>query len=97
MGQSPGFFSRRHHMTALKKPETFLGDIVMGWCALFINAMPSSNRREQNIKLLNYHTVTHIVIHGKHAATERSLALILNCPPLGPIFDDLDTWREMEF
>ena len=81
MGQSPRFFSRRHHMTALKKPETFLGDIVMGWCALFINAMPSSNRREQNIKLLNYHTVTHIVIHEKqHALLWGNTQLILFSP-----------------
>ena len=48
---------------------------------LLISRLYLHNRREENIKLLNYHTVTHIVIHEKqHALLWGNTQLILFSP-----------------
>ena len=49
--------------------------------APFILILPSSQSTVENIKLLNYHTVTHIVIHEKqHALLWGNTQLILFSP-----------------
>ena len=58
-----------------KKPE------LLEVFFLLISRLYLHNRREENIKLLNYHTVTHIVIHEKqHALLWGNTQLILFSP-----------------